>query len=152
MRLAERLTATQLRIVQLAAQEMTVKEIAAEMGLTYHQVRAQINGWNGIYERLDVRGMVGACRALWESEMSEQAEPEKPVERGWQVRQDAVHWLPEALPAGEPAWTDYRGDDCLLRRRKHDDRSNPVRVNEPLFPSARVKVKPQGGEWVAVRE
>jgi hypothetical protein len=89
--------------------------------------------------------------------MSEQVEKPKDA-RGWQVREDATHWVMEAIPASTSpesrAWTDYRNDDCQLRRRKPEgcDGSQQVRVASPLFPGMRVKVKAMEGGWEAVRE
>jgi DNA-binding CsgD family transcriptional regulator len=156
MSLADTLTPRQLDIVRLALQELTVKEIAAELGLTYAQVRAGINGWNGIYERLGVRGMVGVARIALEDGMGDT--PEQPDARGWQVREGATHWIPEAIPAttspDNRAWTDYRDDDCQLRRHQPDgcNGSQRVRVASPLFPGARVRVKACEGGWEAVKD
>jgi DNA-binding CsgD family transcriptional regulator len=154
MSLSDLLTPRQLEVVRLALHEMTVREIAAELGLTYAQVRATIDGWNGIYERLGVRGMVGVARIALEEGMSDT--PEKPDQRGWQVREGATHWVPEAIPAttspDDRAWTDYRDDDCQLRRHKPCDGSQQVRVPSPLFPGARVRVKACEGGWEAVKD
>ena len=85
--------------------------------------------------------------------MSEQPTDAKPTERDWTVREGVVHAVPEAIAAGEQGWTDYRGDDCQIRRRKPDDRSKPVRTpaSSPLLPGERVIVRSMGGEYVAER-
>ncbi len=156
MSLADLLAPRQLEVVRLALQEMTVREIAAGLGLTYAQVRGAFDGWNGIYERLGVRGMVGVARIAWEEGMGDTTE--EPEARGWQVREGSTHWVPEAIPAttspDNRAWTDYRDDDCLLRRRQPAgcNASQRVRVSSPLFPGMRVRVKACEGGWEAVKD
>jgi len=154
--LADILTPRQLEIAHCIARGMLGKEIAAELGTSYATVRAHIYNPGGIFERLGATNNVGVAWAVWSDEaegvmVSDPAE-NKPTERGWQVREGSIHWIPEALPAGEQAWTDYRDDDCTLRRRKPCDGSQPVRVTSPLFPGYRVKVQAQEGGWTAVRE
>lgn len=147
--LADVLTPRQLAVARLVARGLIGKEIAAELGVAYETVRSTLYNPGGVCERLGARGVVDVARAVWEDGMAERAE--EPVERGWDVRPDAVHWVPDPLPAGDPAWTDYRGDDCQLRRRKPDERSRPVVVAEPLFPGDRARVRATDGGWEAVK-
>jgi DNA-binding CsgD family transcriptional regulator len=154
--LSDLLTPRQLEIARCISRGMLGKEIAAELGVSYTTVRAHIYNPSGIFERLGVGNNVGVAWAVWsdEAEGAIVSEPieNKPTARGWQVREGAVHWVPETLPAGEQAWTDYREDDCMLRRQKPCDGSQPVRVTSPLFPGARVRVKACEGGWEAVKD
>jgi SH3-like domain-containing protein len=115
----------------------------------------------GIFERLGVTNNVGVAWAVWSDEaegVTVSETPEKPEARGWQVREGAVHWIPETIPATTSpesrAWTDYRNDDCQLRRRRPEgcDGSQQVRVTSPLFPGARVRVKACEGGWEAIKD
>jgi DNA-binding CsgD family transcriptional regulator len=187
--LADILTPRQLDIARCIAQGLTLKEIAAELGIAVVAVKGYCYADDGIFNRLGVTKSVQVARMVWDEQATRTGtedllvlmiktlltdderqrvlakvatmnEPtEKPKDpRGWQVREGATHWIPEAIPAttspDNRAWTDYRDDDCQLRRHQPDgcNGSQRVRVASPLFPGARVRVKACEGGWEAVKD
>jgi hypothetical protein len=156
MSLSDRLTPRQLDIARCIARGLTLAETAAELGLSLWTVRQRCHdGDDCLYRRLGARNAVDVARAVYlEEGMGEQPTESKPAERDWTVREGVIHYIPDTIPAGEVGYTDYRNDDCQLRRWKWDDRAKPVRApsETPLLPGMRAIVRSVNGEYVAERE
>lgn len=151
--LSDILTPRQLDIARCIARGLTLTDAAEALGLSLWTVRQHCYDGGGLYERLGAHSKADIARMVTEANMSDQTEQPREWSDDHDIKPDRIHYVPDTIPAGESAYTDYRGHDCQLRRRKWDDKAFKVTVvGDPLFPGDRAKITQVDGGWEARRE